>query len=132
MRPSRGSTGWTGSDRPACWRRSATVTGFLILATTCGVAGCDPVRGALTVRNETATSLDIRHGDAVIQTVRPDGRQQITLGDAGECLDWHLDAVAEDGTVVDSLEAPICDEDVWTVGTGSDEPGPVFPTTTVG
>lgn len=129
MRTSCGSTGWTGSDRPACWRRSATVTGFLVLATTCSVAGCDPVPGALTVRNETATSIDIRHGDAVVQTVRPDGRQQITLSDAGECLDWHLDAVAEDGTVVDSLEAPICDEDVWTVGTGSDQPGPAFPTT---
>jgi hypothetical protein len=81
------------------------------------------------VRNETDTSIDIRHGDAVIQTVRPDGRQQITLRDAGECLDWNLDAVAENGTVVDSREAPICDEDVWTVGTGSDAPAPASATT---
>jgi hypothetical protein len=97
-----------------------SVTGLLVLAVTCGLAGCvvDPVRGALTVRNETSTTVEIHHGEAVVQTVRPGGRQQITLGDAGECLDWDLEAVGEDGAVVASLEPPICDEDVWTVEAG--------------
>lgn len=109
-------------------RRS--VAGLLVLASACGLAGCvvDPVRGALTVRNETSATIEIRHGEAVVQTVRPEGKQQITLRDADECLDWHLDAVAEDGAVVASLEAPICDGDVWTVGTGSGGAGLASPT----
>lgn len=99
-------------------RRS--VTALLVLAGTCGLAGCvvDPVRGALTVRNETSATVEIHHGEAVVQTVRSGGSQQITLGDAGECLEWELDAVGKDGAVVASLEAPICDEDVWTVEAG--------------
>lgn len=104
--------------------------GALGVLTVCGVvalSGCDPVRGALTIRNDTTQVVQIFHGDAVIQTVPSERQRQVVLGDAGECLHWALDAVGSDGTVVASLNAPICDEDVWTIDDdgGGKRPTPI-------
>jgi hypothetical protein len=99
-------------------RFASVLLPVLLLAATGSAQSCSGDTGgaSLHIRNTSDVALDIVPVDEPRASVRPNGSRALSLGrEAGDCTDWQVKALTEEGVLVATTGPPVCDGDQWEI-----------------
>lgn len=108
-------------------RFASVLLPVLLLAATGSAQSCSGDTGgaSLHIRNASDIPLDIAAVEEPRITIPAEASSGLSLmGEPGDCTDWQVKALTEEGVLVAATGPPVCDGDQWVI-TQEDVDAPV-------
>lgn len=99
-------------------RTASLLASALVVAGTGSANSCSGDTGgaSLHIRNSSDVSLGIAPVEEPWFTLEPTSTGSLSLnGEPGDCTEWQVKALTEDGVLVATTGPPVCDGDEWVI-----------------